>query len=360
VPSFILARLGTFNRVVLNQNSIQNHFLMKTLSTVLTAFCFISCFGQSTANEEARLKQILTDPSAAEISEVLTGLRQMDLSAKNIVVHDSIDLPNTNRLYVISHQVEGRRHYGAIITPVRTKQDRLPVVIFATGGDGMSTAFDITQDFNHAAAQFPSFLGRDLDSTTIVVIPSFRGQQLIIGQRKFQSDGDVGDAFDGATTDALALLNVALKQFKHADKNQIAIYGGSRGGTVALLAAARDKRIKKVIAVAAPTDMKQLYLLYPEQFKLLFFRDLLANKITEQQARKKFIACSPIYFVNELPALQLHHDNNDPFVPVSFAKQLEKSIGDKGKRVEAFYYNEGIHGFWSDAVFWKRVQKFVR
>jgi dienelactone hydrolase len=333
---------------------------MKTQLIILTIFCFISSFGQSSQGDDTRLKEILTDPSSAEIAEVLFALRQQDLSPKNVVVVDSIELANTNRLYVVSHQVQNSRHYGAIIVPASTRHTHLPVVILATGGDGMNTAFDITKDFNHSSAEFPSFLGSDLDTIGIVVIPSFRGQQLIIGQRKYQSEGDVGDAFDGATTDALALLNVTLKKFKKADQSRITIYGGSRGGTVALLAAARDKRIKKVIAVAAPTDMKKLYLLYPEQFKLLFFKDMLAGKITEQQARKKFIACSPIYFVKELPALQLHHDINDPFVPVSFARQLEKSAVNSGNKVEAYFYNEGIHGFWNDAEFWKRVQKFLR
>lgn len=68
--------------------------------------------------------------------------------------------------------------------------------------------------------------------------------------------------------------------------------------------------------------MKALYQLYPDQFKLLFFNDLLSGKITEGEARKKFISISPIYFVRELPQVQLHHDSNDPFVPVEFARKL--------------------------------------
>ena len=123
---------------------------------------------------------------------------------------------------------------------------------FATGGDGMHTEFNISQDFNHAAALFPSFMGEGFDNKFIVVIPSFRGQQLIIGYNKYQSDGNVSDAFDGATTDALAFLNVTLKTFSQADESRIAIYGGSRGGTVALLASSRDKRIKRTIVCCDP------------------------------------------------------------------------------------------------------------
>ncbi len=324
-------------------------------------FSFFFCAGQTSKdNEETLLKKILVDPSAGEIRKVLAERRRLALSPKNIIVHDSIELLNSNRLYVLSHSIEGCRHYGAIVIPGRPDQRKLPVVIFATGGDGIHTRFDLTQDFNHKAARFPNFLGSDLDSNSIIVIPSFRGQQLIIGDKKYQSEGPVSDAFDGATTDALAFLNVALAIFKKADENRIMIYGGSRGGTVALLAAARDKRIKRVVAVAAPSDMKELYHLYPDQFKLLFFKDLLAGRISESEARKKFISCSPIYFTKELPLVQLHHDKNDPFVPAAFAKRLVESMRVNGKDIVFYTYEEGIHGFWNDENYWKRVQEFVR
>lgn len=335
---------------------------MKRLMVILFVFGSFTVAAQTSKNttEESLLSKILMDPAPQEIKDILSDLSKQDLSVREVVIHDSIVLSNTNILYVLSHKVAGLTHYGVVITPANSNGKKLPVIVFATGGDGMHKEFDIQQDFNHAAVQFPNFLGADLDRAFIVVIPSFRGQQLIVGDKKYLSEGKVSDAFGGATTDALAFLNVTLKTFTQANESRIAIFGGSRGGTVALLASARDKRIKRTIAIAAPTDMKALYQLYPDQFKLLFFNDLLAGKISEHEARRQFISISPIYFANELPMVQLHHDKNDPFVPADFAKKLTNSMTALGKSVDAYFYDEGIHGFWTDQNYWNRVQEFIR
>jgi dipeptidyl aminopeptidase/acylaminoacyl peptidase len=335
---------------------------MKKMMVIMLALSTYACTGQISKDkeEESLIRKILTDPSPQEIKDILYDLRKQDLAPSNVFIHDSIILSNANRLYILSHKIEGSKHYGAVIIPNRSDLRKLPVIVFATGGDGMHKEFNISEDFNHSAAQFPSFLGEAFDKNFIIVIPSFRGQQLIIADEKYQSDGKVSDAFDGATNDALAFLNVTLKTFSQADESRIAIYGGSRGGTVALLASSRDKRIKRTIVAAAPTDMKALYLLYPDQFKLLFFNDLLAGKISESEARRKFISISPIYFVKELSIVQLHHDKNDPFVPAEFAKKLRDSMTANGKTIDSYFYDEGIHGFWADKDYWKRVQEFIR
>jgi acetyl esterase/lipase len=105
--------------------------------------------------------------------------------------------------------------------------------------------------------------------------------------------------------------------------------------------------------------MNALYRLYPDQFKLLFFNDLVNGEISESEARLSFIASSPIYFVEYMPQVQLHHDEGDPFVPIAFARNFEKEMKQNDKPLTLYLYNEGIHGFWDDPNFWKRVQKFV-
>lgn len=356
-----MERFLFLHSAVLDKISNQNKMNMNRLIVILLWLLSFVSIGQTSQNrnEEMLIRKILTDPSDQEIEKTLNNLRRKELLPKEVVIHDSIVLSNGNKMYILSHLVEGNKHYGAAIIPL-SNRTKLPVIVFATGGDGMHTQFDVTQDFNHNAVHFPNFLGADLDNKFIVVIPSFRGQQLIIGDKKYRSEGDVGDAFDGATTDALAFLNVALKTFKQADANRIAIYGGSRGGTVALLASSRDRRITRAVVVAAPTDMKALYMLYPDQFRLLFFNDLLKGKISENEARGKFISSSPIYFTSDLPAVQLHHDKNDPFVPAEFAMKMEENMKAKGKVIDTYFYNEGIHGFWMDENFWKRVQEFIQ
>lgn len=334
---------------------------MKTLCAILLAISTITGFSQtiSDVDTDHLLSRILTDPGQKEIQAVEKSLRNRDLTPRQVILHDTMQLSNGNRLFILSHQVEGNQHFGAVILPKHSRK-KMPVILFLTGGDGFHTAFDVEQDFNHAAASFPNLLGGELDNQFIVVIPGFRGQDLTIDGKKYKSGGSVQDAFDGATTDALAMLNATLSSFRQADEDRIAVYGGSRGGTVALLAASRDARISRAVVVAAPTDMKALYLLYPDQFKVLFFNDLLAGRIDEQQARQSFLSCSPIYFVKTLPLIQLHHDNNDPFVPVPFAKNLVEEMNSHGKNVQPYFYNEGIHGFWNDKSYWQRVVEFIK
>jgi cephalosporin-C deacetylase-like acetyl esterase len=226
------------------------------LSVILLALTCVLCQGQHASKPEASIpERILVNPTEAEIREVVRIQRAKDLRPKDVRLVDTVALSNGNKLFILSHQVGENVHYGAVILPSGHQASKHPIVILATGGDGMHGDFDIAQDFNHKASQFPNLLGAELDQSAIVVIPSFRGQTMILAGHRYQSEGKLSDAFDGATTDALALLNVVLESFDEADDKHISIIGGSRGGTVALLAAARDKRIGKVIAIAAPTDM---------------------------------------------------------------------------------------------------------
>ena len=68
------------------------------------------------------------------------------------------------------------------------------------------------------------------------------------------SEGDRRDSWDGAANDAAAALSLAISQFPVAGSRKVVSFGLSRGGTVALLHASRDKRVSAVVAMSAPTD----------------------------------------------------------------------------------------------------------
>jgi dipeptidyl aminopeptidase/acylaminoacyl peptidase len=206
-----------------------------------------------------------------------------------------------------------------------------------------------------------TFMG-DLSAKFIFVFPSFRGEVLNFEGRSFRSDGDRRDALDGATDDALALLNVALQTTPEADPTRICAYGQSRGGNVALLAGIRDPRINCVVDLAGPTDW--FYLmgtngwteeeLWAEAVRThanveetggqnleRFLMRAIEGQADLAAVRHNMIASSPIYFAKRLPAAQLHYGVEDPSVPVvnglSFVGELKRNKIPR-ERYEAFFY----------------------
>lgn len=151
---------------------------------------------------------------------------------------------------------------------------------------------------------------------------AFRGQILRITldghlYESPRSEGSVGDAFDGATDDAQALLNVILSTVATADASRIAVRGGSRGGTVALLLAERDARVRRAISVVGPTDMLRLTQTNQEDrtYQLQFLQELKEGRQTLAEARQRLLASFPLYFAQRLPLTQLHLGSQDRIVP---------------------------------------------
>ena len=80
----------------------------------------------------------------------------------------------------------------------------------------------------------------DAQAGFVYVLPSFRGETLLAGGRRYVSEGDRTDGWDGATDDAIAFLSAALAVTPEADPSRVCAFGKSRGGGVALLMGARD------------------------------------------------------------------------------------------------------------------------
>lgn len=287
------------------------------------------------------LDQLFASPTAAELAAVQADWATRDVSAQNVVEEDVFSLSDGAILRIVSHTLNGERHVGAIVIPAGSHApESLPVMMNLYG---FGPPFIATIPDGDPWGFMRNF---------VMVVPSYRGETLQFGNHQWQSDGDLYDSCNGATDDALALLNVALATTPEADPTRIGAYGGSRGGQVGLSIAAREPRIQYLVEVAGVTDQLQLAaLIHPNlvlNYEKTFARDLLAGTGTIAQARHHMLACSPRHFADQLPFVQVHHGTTDRNVPVAHAEWLiadMQRLGRTALEFEAFIYNGVDHSF---------------
>ena len=287
------------------------------------------------------LDQLFAPPTAAERAAVQADWASRDISPQGVLEEASFTLSDGATLRIVSHLVNGERHFGGIVIPAGAEgPESLPVMLNLYG---FGLSFTIT---------IPDIDVWGFMRDFVMVVPSYRGETLRFGNQRWQSEGDMYDFCDGASDDALALLNVALATTPEADPARIGVYGGSRGGNVGLSIAARDARIQYVVEVAGVTDEFQPAGLVHHNlvinYEKTFFRDLLAGTGTIAQARHHMLACSPRYFAELLPFVQVHHGTADLSVPIDQAELLiadMQRLGRSAPEFEAFIYDGGDHAF---------------
>ena len=325
------------------------------------------------------LNDLFKPPTLSEIEKVRRMCAARDLSPfePKEVTQAKVRFSSVDVLVrIVSHRVHGSLHYGAVIVPLQAKKGSCAVIIEAKGVSWNYFPLDINTELNS-----PAMLGSDL-SRCVIVAPSFRGEKIILNGQEFVSEGDRTDNWDGATDDALALLNVALRTTPEADSTHIYAFGRSRGGSVAMLAAERDKRLKGVVEWAGPAEWFELMgeegwtqrELVEEGFRIhakpyetagQFIERFLLKAINGMQnleeTRLKMIASSPLYFASSLPGLQIHHGVEDYNVPIANARALAESLkqeGRSGVNLEVCFY-EGFGHDTDVQIATERSHKFL-
>lgn len=294
------------------------------LITVTLLFLMSSCKKDFLSKAES--EALFAVPSAAEKDSVYNEWQKRDLSpADYAVVQEYEILSGHFKLKIVSFKVSGIKEYGFLLIP---KTDSLVPVHVYVGG------FDLNNTINSL------ILVEDTSGSNnpyVLAVPALRGQSLEITidgilYTSPLSEGDQCDAFDGATDDVIAFLNLIQQTESYADVNRTAVRGGSRGGTVALLSGIRDERVKRVVGVAGPTDL--LELTSPSEndltYQCQFLNNFKIGAATLTEARMKMIASSPIYFAQYLPLAQLHMGLQDEIVPIKQANDFEVKINELG------------------------------
>jgi hypothetical protein len=304
--------------------------------TIAALFFFTSCKKDFLSKKDQT--DLFAIPTNAELDDVFQNWQGRNLSPTDYQVVQKADiLSGAFKVKIVSFKVNNIKEYGALIIP--NTINPVPVQMWI-GGFGLN----VTSNSVNVALDNPGS-----GDPHILAIPALRGQSLEIKidgvlYTSPLSEGNHCDAFDGATDDALAFLNLIQQTETNADVSRTGVRGGSRGGTVALLAGIRDTRIKRVVGVAGPTNMFELTSRNENDatYQCQFLSDYKNGLASLEETRKKLITSSPIYFAQHLPVTQLHLGLRDINVPVKQGYELEEKIEGLGNasKFQLFTYDK--------------------
>jgi hypothetical protein len=307
--------------------------------TAILAFCG-ACVQEDDFLVDYDSKTLFAAPSERELEVIKADWQSRQLTPTDYEEEEAVELSDGKTLLkIISYRIDGLREYAALILP--KAGDNLPVRVYV-GGFGLG----ITEN-SVAIAAVPAS-----DFQGVLAIPALRGQSLRVtldGKTYVTpvSDGVHCDAFDGAADDVIGLLNLLENSEDRVNINRTAVRGGSRGATVSLLVAERDKRVKMAFAVAGPVDLLNLTAKHKNDptYQCQFLNELVNGTSTIAETRRKIIASSPFYFADELPQTQMHLAENDRIVPVSEGQLLKEEMQRLGKQdsFELFIYEKRDH-----------------
>lgn len=278
---------------------------------------------------------LFAPPTSAELREIEVDWDKRTLIPTDVKIEQTHAINSQLDYKLISFYASGHKQYAGVLVPVTTTP--LPVWIYVAGfalNDPVSYQNIKTSNLNF-----------------IYVIPALRGQSLniIINDAIYKSPVSMGtrnDAFDAAADDVISTLDAVATIFK-ADTSKVMVQGGSRGGTVALLTAERDKRIKLSVGVAFPSDLLTLTASHQNDptYRFQFLDSLINGAISLAEARKKIIASSPVYFCRRLSKTQIHFGDEDNITPVTQGQILLNTMKDLGKEdsIEFYLYKGKNH-----------------
>lgn len=280
----------------------------------------------------------MRSPSAAGIVEEATGITSLS------------GTPATVR--IVSHTVDGNRHYGAIIAADHAETGSRPILVYCHGGDAGENVNDVLSLLNFGFGGIPD--------DYVYVVPSFRSEPLTYNGVTYTSEG-TPSPWDRDVDDALSLVDVTIATRPEADSARIGVVGFSRGACVAMLMAIRDPRIDLVVEFFGPTDFFGEFVQEVTTEALQgslrdlpgldylndqYIQPLKAGTMSYESVRSQMLRRSPVYYAQVLPQLQIHHGTADETVPVTEAERLIAVLTDLGRTepdYEWYIYEGGVH-----------------
>lgn len=298
---------------------------------------------------------LFAPPTDAEEAAVRSDWGARDPAALDVTVAVDTSLSvggSAVSLRVVSHTVDAATHHGAVLVPDAAAPGSLPVLMYLHGGDG---GLNVDQ-----LLPLLPLLVSGVEESFVLVAPAFRSEPLVYAGQVFQSTGDASP-WDRDVDDALALLESALDLVPAANPDRIGIVGFSRGAAVGLLMAVRDPRIDAVVDFFGPTDFFGSFVQEVTREALdgnprdlpgldvldaRFLQPLARGELSIAEMRIELLRRSPVYFAEDLSAVQVHHGTADATVPVGEGRRLidvMTSLGRVAPEFEGYIYTGGTH-----------------
>lgn len=300
-------------------------------------------------NEDINKDSLFRPIDSLEIKRIHKFWQDFKLESDSGQIFRRLNYSPSREMAIVEHYAEGRKHYGAILLPANYDETRkYPLLLWANGlnQSDPSVKLNSYSIFEQLARELKDYF---------VIVPSFRGQALVINTHRYCSDGFFGDAFDGATDDALRLLYWTQTNFQTVDPERLAVYGVSRGGTVALLAGSRQPNLNCIVAQTGPTDFlsKSMSNRHKRQYQYQF----LSQTNSLPDIRTKIIKSSPLHFIEGFPNdLLLVYGKNDQTVSLVNGKRVVEKLKDKPTLEYAFLEGGHTINYTQQTIDWIRLK----
>lgn len=231
------------------------------------------------------------------------------------------------------YEVAGVPVRGYLVAP-KGGAARKPVLLYNRGGNGGFGSLNFTT----ALQQLMPLASQGY----LVLASNYRGEHNWSVARRAELASAIGaDEFGGAdVADVVALAELA-KKISGADAQQLILYGVSRGGMMALLAARQLPQTKAVILKSALTDLVAQRIERPEMERVFKARIPGFSTMPDQVLRQRSAQYWPELLPATLPVLQLHGAKDDR-VGVAQAHAFAKAM-QQHPRYQLTIYPAGDH-----------------
>lgn len=287
----------------------KRNLIILILTAAILFLSFSACAPSSQTSEPQGDTFRFEDFAGSEVSDI----QKVDLDK---------DLSEKCTSYKFTYLSDGYRINAYISIPNSSLNSKEPTkcVLFNRGGNRDFGRLD-----SNATANICSICNR------IVIASQYRG-----------ADGSEGsDQFGGDDLhDVIKLIDLCENNFTFVDMDDFCVSGSSRGGMMTYMAARQDKRIKRIIAISAASDLFDLYECRDDMKSVL----LETIGCTPQDNPAEYEKRSAIRWYDEIkvPVLILHCKKDDQ-VPFRQAEAMYEKLKDSTE-CKFITHDDNIHG----------------